>query len=179
MKHTFLERLLNFLPLIIFSYYSLYATKGAVNAGAWAYPFYAGAAVAVLITIYFYYKHIPFDYIAVGCSVFLLGGALGFMGLWPLLIPYGLFKQSTIFFFIALVGSIATLFSKQGFIQDDASLSKATQRETTRYSWILVGSAVGAFVVSYLLIMRFNWGTTSSVVLPFIALLHARDFLRQ
>ncbi len=137
-------RLLDFLPLIIFSYgariFGLASTQQA-----WGPAFYLGATLALVQMGYSWQKGILTDYIALGANLFLIYGALGYALYKPLLIPYDLFKQASVFLWIGLVGSVATLIAPHGFIQMEGVSSR---KDAIIGSMALLGAVTIALLAS-------------------------------
>lgn len=165
-------RLLDFLPLIIFSYGA--RLFGLANTQqSWGPAFYIGATLALLQMGYYWQKGISLDYIGLGSNLFLIYGALGYALYEPLLIPYSLFKQASVFLWIGLVGSLATLIAPHGFIQTP----NTSRKITIIGSMALLGAVTLALLASYMLV-RYTIYTGIGVAVPFVLLLFIREVLR-
>ncbi len=165
-------RIFDFLPLLIFSYgariFGITSTQDS-----WGPAFYIGGGLAVLQMIFYLYRGYSIDYIALGANLFLIYGACGYALYRPLLIPYGIFKQASVFFWIGLVGSVTTLVARQGFIQ----VFGVPRKVALISSMALLGAVAIAFLTSYLLVSYTNF-MGIGVVVPFVLLLFVRELLR-
>lgn len=140
---------------------------------SWGPAFYIGATLATLQMGYYWQKGFSTDYMVLGANLFLIYGALGYLLYKPLLLPYEIFKQATIFLWIGLVGSITTLITRQGFIQ----LSATPRKDVLIGSMALLGAVTIAFLVSYMLVSYTKF-MGIGVAVPFILLLFVRELLR-
>ena len=165
-------RWIDFLPLAIFSYGSRLGLVGAD--GSWTNAFYLGAGLALLKVGYLWYRGLKFDYIALGTTLFLIYGALGYALHKPLLVPYDIFMQSVIFLWIFIVGIIATVATKEGFIQ----LPDEYHKHTRIGSLALLGATGIALLISYCLVSYTAVSTGIGVVMPFVLLLLGREAMR-
>ncbi|MBA2306900.1 hypothetical protein H0W26_02085, partial [Candidatus Dependentiae bacterium] len=157
-------------------YYPLYygSVGGEGSGNLWNDAFFLGALIAVVQSIYYVYNHISFDYIALGCNVFLIGGALTSLGAYPFILLYEPLKQSTLFFCISVVGLIATFGSRTGFIQTEQSPVWVRKR-----SLLLLAGSIGIGVISLVLSVGLDLGKFGATPLTFILLLWYREMLRK
>jgi hypothetical protein len=163
-----------FLPLALFFWGGrlLHMVNPTVSTTALAFTL--GGALALIQMLYSAYQGRPIDYIALGCNLFLMGGA-GASALNVLLkVPYSLFNQTSLFIWILLVGVVTTLLSPKGFIQ----LSKKSISPFSG-SVPLLALTVAAFMVSYSLITLLQFGTGLGVGIPLITLISLREVLRR
>ncbi len=167
-------RWIDFIPLIVFAWFSRVAACKTEN--AWNYSFYAGAALAILVLAYAWYRKSDVDYVAVGADAFLIYGSAGFLAFPVLLEPYSYFQQSVIFLWILIVGIITTFTRPEGFLQQETH--RYTEK-SLRGSLMLLALTAVCFIVSFALIKYFNVGTALGTIVPFVALLYGRNFIKE
>jgi hypothetical protein len=173
---------LKFLPLIFFSIGTRFIPAGSKS--AWAPLFLISGGIACLQMLYYRYKNIRMDLIAVGTNLFLIYGAAAFLVAAllsyfhtsvPLLIfaPITFLKQASIFPFILAVGIIATLINSAGFIQ----FPNNQKQYVMQGSLALIALVSLILLISFGLLTLYNAGTYLGVAIPFIAMLFGREFI--
>jgi len=154
--------ILQFLPLTIFL---VYARLNGMTDLAWRDAFILAGVTTLIVVAIQVYKKVTFDRLMLGVNLFLLVGAIGFLGkLYGLLSLYGTYKGAALLICTSLIGIVATLFTKAGFIGVNV-IGKAPLKR--RYSCFLLIINMIAIVWA---IITYQYGLLISAAFPFIVL---------
>jgi hypothetical protein len=138
---------------------------------AWQNAFILAGFFTIFILLVLLRHHVVLDRLMLGVNVFFLLGAYGFIsGNDAILDWYAASKGGPFFGCIVLVGLLATLFTKHGFIGE----IHKNKQEVHYASFLLLAAAVVALIWS---VRTDERGLVFSVVIPFILLRVIRDQL--
>ncbi len=159
---------LQLLPLIAFVVYARIFSMA--DAGLSDAFIFAGFC-SVFVCLFFWHYNMVFDRLLLGMNLFFLVGAYGSMfSCAKILQWYAAPMGSSFFGCVAIVGLLATLFTKFGFIGMQHKKSQATQYA----SFLLFGATVIALIWS----IKFDEsGWFVALVIPFILLFVVRRVL--
>lgn len=164
------ENLLIYVPLVAFI---LYAWAYGMTDQAWLGAFELGGLLALIVTGMQLKEGVILDRIMLGLNVFLIVGAIGFLfDVGAILEWYSVSRGGPLFGSIAMVGLIATLFTKAGFI----GVIKRDKQAQKYASFLLLAATFVAFIWA---VNGDDRGIFWAVVVPFILLRLTREQLIQ
>jgi len=153
---------LKFLPLTVFI---VYARLNGMTDVAWREAFILGGICTLIVVAVQLYKKVTFDRLMLGVNLFLLVGAVAFLGeLYGILMLYGTYKGAALLACVGIVGLMTTLFTDARFIGVDVVGKTALKK---RYSFMLLLVTMLAFVWA---VMMNQQGLVVSAIVPFIIL---------
>jgi hypothetical protein len=136
----------------------------------WRLPYYAATALAIVGTTLLVRRGAILNRIYLGISLYFVSGTLGLLTRWPWInIEYGRLEGTAMMYWVLATGIYFTLFDTRGFIGLDAD-----RRKVRLGSWLLLGVALAASVVSTV----FIGNRLFSSFLPFIALFTAHGIIK-
>ncbi len=144
---------------------------------AWQKAFIAGGLCTLIVLAIHLYKKVTLDRLMLGVNLFLLVGALLFLGdISSLLYYYGTYKGAVFLSCVAIVGLFTTFFSETGFFVVKINDKKMIRTSSLRLLFVTLMSIIWSLITN-------KYGLIISAVIPFILLrtIYAKvgDKLRQ
>lgn len=163
--------IIQFVPLSVFL---ILAETGDDNYDPWPRAFMTGGSIAAIgfIIVWNFAQRLRFDRLLIGVNVFLIiGGLITASDNESLIGVYRWLREAAMFGWIIVVGLIATLSTKRGFIDVEHNDSKTIQRA----SWLALICCGIAFGISFY--FR-GGGSLWAAPAPFIGLVIARRLVQ-
>ena len=163
--------IIQFVPLSVFL---ILSETGDDNYDPWPRAFMTGGSIAAIgfIVVWNFAQRLRFDRLLIGVNVFLIiGGLITASDNESLISAYRWLREAAMFGWIIVVGLIATLSTKRGFIDVEHNDSKAVQRA----SWLALICCGIAFGISFY--FRGS-GSLWAAPAPFIGLVIARRLVQ-